>query len=218
MKRIKTLLMLCLTFLLTCCTSPLPGEKVEVTQQAIGTCPRPTGSCGDTVWPADSYVSAIGADPTASWRLLVRNKLVASPYTVTTCYVDFGGTTTTHSQAKITGSGWSSGGGRKVDEVMYLDSAVAGQSYGCANDSTKVCMLISETTRDFYTPILYFDKAYSVPGLTHVGCGAGLTAIVGMGATDPQKLRHVFDVGGVGPLGTKTITVAGPAFDTCFWP
>jgi hypothetical protein len=202
------------------CSAVPMDESLGAEQEAIGTCSRPTGSAGDTVWPVDSYVSAIGVDPTASWRLMVKSKLVASPFTVTTSYIDFGGVSTVNSQAKITGTGWSSGAGRKIDEVMYLNSTDAyAQTWGCANDPNLVCMLISETTGSDYFPILYFDKAYAYPGNEHIGCGAGLTALVGMGATLPQKLRHYFDYGGgTGPLGYRSTVFSGPKLDACAYP
>ena len=215
----KKLLLFLLVLMATACSAPM-DENVGETQETIGTCSRPTGGGGDTVFPMDSFVSAIGVDPTASWRLLVKSKLVASPFTVTTSYVDFGGVDSVNSQAKITGSGWSSGAGRKVDEVMYLNSTDSyAQSLGCANDPNLVCMLISETTGSDYFPILYFDKGYAYPGNEHIGCGAGLTAIVGMGATLPQKLRLYFDYGsGAGPFGYRSTVFSGPKLDACLYP
>lgn len=200
------------------CSAPMSPEVVGEVQEEVGTCPRPIGSCGDTVWPVDSYVSAIGVDPTASWRLLVKNKLVASPYTVTTCYVDFGGVDSVNSQAKITGWGWSSGAGRKVERVLILNSSTAqAQSLGCWNTGVlHHCLLVAETGDPTPFPILDFDGHWSGPNAVDMNTGNRLTAIVGPG-TGNQRLMFYYD-DGAAPLKSRFTTFSGPKLDACLYP
>lgn len=195
----------------------MPGEPVGEVQEAILTCPRPTGGGGDVLAPVNEWVTAVGVDPTASWRMIVKHKLVASPYTVTTDIVDFGGVTTTHAQARMVGTGWASGAGRRLADSMFITSAF-GTGYGCSGTVGWTCWVAYENTA-INTPfvLMEFDDSYGAPAHNHVGFGNGLTAIVGGGATDPQKLIFYSDYG-LAALKKQKVTIAGGQMDLCYSP
>lgn len=214
----KKLILFLITFMLVACSAPMPNEDVGKVQEALGACPRPTGGNGDTSGTVDGYVTSIQADSAQPWRFKVYHRVTGSMYG-TLGYVNFGGVSVANSHANITGPGWSSVGGSKLIDAYTVDyNTSMGIAAGCTADINLRCMIASEDLVT-YTPILYFNKAYSDPGSTHIGMPNGLTAIVGMGATLPQKLRFYFDVGSTpSSIGSTTKVFSGPKLDACATP
>lgn len=205
----KKLLMFLLTLMIVACSAPMPSEEVGETQEALGACPRPTGGTGDTAGTADGYVSRISASTTSPWKFRVQYHPFSGIDSVG--FVDFGTL-----QADITGPGWQSASGSKIVDLYTLDyNTSMGIAAGCTADINLRCMIASEDLIT-YTPILYFNKAYSDPGATHIGAPNGLTAVIGMGATLPQKLRYYFDSGA--SIGSTTKVFSGPMLDACANP
>ncbi len=217
MKKLLGFLCLVVVSMFVGCSSPSPSEDVGDVQEAIGTCPRPTGGGGDTVLPVDSYVSGIGVDPLHSWRMIVNTTLVAYPYTVTQTFVDFGGFTTTHAAARMNGVGWVSHSGSRLADSMFIKSD-GNTVYGCSGTVGKTCW-VGYTDVAINTPfvIMEFDDAYGSPLHYHVWSGYGLTAILGGGAANPQKLLFYSNTG-LSAMELKKVPVAGGQLDACYYP
>lgn len=215
MKKVNHWILFMIAALLAACSAPMPTEDVGEVQEALGTCPRPTGGGGDTTGTADGYVTSIQADAAQPWRFKVYYRQTGSAF-ATLRYVDFGGVSVANSHANIFGPGWSStGGSRIVDGYFFNNNDSMAIAAGCINDPNFKCLIVSEDLIT-YTPALYFDKRWSAPGSAHIPGVNGWTGIVGMGATLPQKLRFYLDFGT--SVGSTTKVVEGPMLDACATP
>ena len=213
----KKLILFLMAMMFVACSAPVPSEEIGEVQEAVGTCPRPTGGTGDTSGTVDGYVSRISASSTSPWKFRVQYHPFSGLDSVG--FVYFGGVSVANAHAKITGPGWQSVGGSKIVDIMFQEyNTSLAIASGCTSDPNLKCMLVSEDLVT-YTPALYFDKSYSDPGSAHAGAPNGLTAIIGMGATLPQKVRFYFDVGSTpSSIGSTTKVFSGPMLDACATP
>lgn len=214
----KKLLLFLLVLMATACSVPM-GEDVGETQEAIGTCPRPTGGGGATVYPADAWVTAFEPDLANPWRIIVKSKLRSSPFTVTTSVLDFGGVSQVNSQAHVVGDGWESGAGRRLGDAIFIDSAF-GSSYGCTKGTGWTCWVVYENTA-MNVPFVLFETedSYGSPAHRHSywgGSTGGLTAVVGGGAAAPQTIKFYSDRGT--SVAVQSIPVSGTKLDACAYP
>lgn len=211
MNKIKSLL--CLALLLSC-SAPME-ENVDISQQALGTCPRPTGGGGDPTFPFSSYITGVHENAAQPWKLLIESTNVATG-AKTTSTLDFGGISMTRSQARMTedgvtpGQGWSGTRLVKIEKRSGLD---------CGSNPNLKCWF-------FYGPgdtypslnAIFFDKRYSASANDgDLNFGAGATQIFGYGRTAAQHVRFAYDTG-AGTAGSILDRFAGPELDRCDYP
>jgi len=205
-------LLLALLMMTVGCSAP--SENIDEAQEAVGTCPRPTGGGGYTTAPPAGYVSAIYVDPTASWRIKVQVR--SSAGVLRTYTIDMGGTAPGSANALITGPGWTSVNGSRITEVWQLTSTFsAAQQAGCPNDPNLICMFAYESPFGNPFPVLYFDKAYSWPSSTHFFAADGLSGWTTGGSTTPQTWKMWGTSGGY--PSNRTTDIIGPAMDACLY-
>lgn len=191
-------------------------EDVDVSQQALGTCPRPTGGGGDPTFPFNSYITGIHEHATQPWKLLIESTNVATG-AKTTSTLDFGGISMTRSQARMTedgvtpGQGWSGTRLAKIEKRSGLD---------CGTNPNLKCWFIYNPGYSFPQAHghIFFDKRYSSPASDGVlDFGAGATQIFGYGRTAAQHVRFGYDTG-AGTAGSILDRFAGPELDRCDYP
>jgi hypothetical protein len=200
---------------LTACSAPMEVENVDVSQQSLGTCPRPTGGGGDPSFPFSSYITGVHENAAQPWKLNIESTNVATG-AKTTSVLDFGGISMTRSQARMTedgvtpGYGWSGTRLVKIEKRSGLD---------CGSNSNLKCWLFYGPGESYPTSkIIFFDKRYSssVSDGT-LNFGAGATQIFAYAKTASQYVKFAYDTG-LGTTGTIFEYFEGPELDRCDYP
>ena len=180
------------------------AEELGSAQQALGTCPFPTGSHGTQYAPPVGYITGVHVGSTSS-KLALEFTYVADG-SKDYAEIDYGA-----GHIEFSGSGWTGSlSNRYLSTTMYTGGSL------CVPGNTNLwCWKING--QDALRMNQQVSVQFSSSGFVTQYHGNGLTKFTGRGNIDmPQKLRVHWDDGSTsGSLPYTNWQVSGPAMTAC---